>query len=74
MSRPKVRPTVYELDKQNHFKEHNKQEIEFIKKKFIRGTRLKINKVYDYKTEIDKGTKGTVNFVDDIGNIHIKNK
>lgn len=59
------------LDKQNHFKEHTKLEIEMIKKKYIKGTRLKINKVYDYTVEIERGTKGTVENVDDIGTIHI---
>lgn len=59
------------LDKQNHFKEHTKLEIEMIKKKYIKGTRLKIKKVYDYTVEIERGTKGTVDIVDDIGTIHL---
>ena len=59
------------LDKQNHFKEHTYQEIEMIKKKYKKGTRLKINKIYDYTIEIEEGIKGTVDIVDDIGTIHI---
>lgn len=59
------------LDKQNHFKEHTKIEIETIKKKYKKGTRLKINKIYDYTIEIEEGIKGTVDIVDDIGTIHI---
>jgi len=59
------------LDKQNHFKEHTKLEIEMIKKKYIKGTRLKIKKVYDYTVETERGTKGTVDIVDDIGTIHL---
>lgn len=45
-------------------------EIENTKKKYPKGTRIRMIHMED-KWPIPPGTEGTVNFVDDIGTIHM---
>ena len=59
------------LKKQSKVKEHTKEEIIQIKKKYIPGTKVKLIKMYDLQAPLP-GTKGIINFVDDIGTIHMK--
>ena len=48
----------------------NENEIERLRKKYPVGTRIKLIYMDDVQA-IESGTKGTVEFVDDGGNIHI---
>jgi len=50
----------------------NMKEVERIKAKYPAGTRIKMLEDMDDKQPILAGTLGTVCFVDDIGNIHMK--
>ena len=59
------------LEKQSKVKEHTKEEIEQIKKKYVPGTKIRLIKMYDLQAPPSE-TKGTINFVDDIGTIHMK--
>lgn len=59
------------LDKQSQFIEYTKKEIENIKIKYPKETRIKLIKQYDLQA-VDSGTIGSVEYVDDAGQIHIK--
>lgn len=59
------------LDKQSNAKEYAQEEIKDIKKKYIAGTKIKLIKMYDLQ-EVPVGTKGIIEFIDDIGTLHIK--
>lgn len=48
------------------------EEIQNIKEKYIAGTKIELIKMYDNTNPVPKGTKGIVDFVDDIGTIHMK--
>lgn len=48
----------------------NKQEIQKIKDKYIKGTRIKLIRMYDMQA-VPPHTLGTVDHVDDIGTIHM---
>lgn len=43
-----------------------------IKNKYPAGTRIKLIEMNDPWNPVEPGTKGTVEFVDDIGQIHMK--
>ena len=47
------------------------KEIKQIKEKYIVGTKVKLIKMYDLQ-EVPVGTKGIIEFIDDIGTLHIK--
>lgn len=46
------------------------QDIEQIKKKYTKGTKIELIKMNDTQAP-PTGTKGTVDYVDDIGTIHM---
>ena len=52
-------------------KEHTREQIQAIKNKYKRGTKIKLIKMYDLQAPSPE-TEGIVEFVDDIGQIHIK--
>ena len=47
------------------------EEIKQIKEKYTIGTKVKLIKMYDMH-EVPVGTKGIIEFIDDIGTLHIK--
>ena len=47
------------------------EEIKQIKEKYTIGTKVKLIKMYDMQ-EVPVGTKGIIEFIDDIGTLHIK--
>lgn len=63
---------ILTLDKQSQTKEHTQEEIKYIKEKYVTGTKIELIKMYDLIAPVLAGTKGVVEFVDDIGTIHIK--
>lgn len=62
---------ILTLDKQSKAKKHTQEEIKYIKKKYVEGTKIELIKMYDLTNPIEEGTKGEVDFVDDIGTIHV---
>lgn len=50
----------------------NKDRIEYLRKMYPEGTRIKINEMNDPYQPVPSGTLGTVNRVDDAGTIHMK--
>ena len=48
-----------------------KQDIEEIKSKYKKGTKIQLIKMHNDPQPIPEGTKGIVDFVDDIGTIHM---
>lgn len=46
--------------------------IDLIKQKYPKGTRIKLIYMSDPYAPVEAGTKGTVEFVDDIGQIHMR--
>ncbi len=50
----------------------NKDRIEYLRKMYPEGTRIKINTMSDPYHSVPSGTLGTVNHVDDAGTIHMK--
>lgn len=61
------------VEKQRQILKHTLDEIEEIKKNYKKGTKIKLVKQYDLQS-VPAGSIGSVKFVDDIGNIHIKLK
>lgn len=59
------------LYKQSNAKEYTKEEVEQIKQQYIAGTKIELIKMYDLQAP-PTGTKGFIDFVDDIGTIHMK--
>jgi hypothetical protein len=47
-------------------------EINVIKARFLKGTRIELIEMNDPYAPVLEGTKGTVEFVDDMGQIHMK--
>ena len=60
------------LHRQSTHKPLSKEEIQVVKQKYIKGTKIKLIKMYDPFTPPPSETTGIVDFVDDIGQIHIK--
>ena len=56
---------------EDKLKKHTQEEIKYIKKKYVEGTKIELIKMYDLTNLIEEGTKGEVDFVDDIGTIHV---
>ena len=48
------------------------EEVAYIKKQYPEGTRIVLNWMEDPFSPVAPGTCGTVQFVDDIGQIHMK--
>lgn len=49
----------------------NRKKIEMIKKTYPTGTKIELDHMEDPQA-VPPGTKGTVEYVDDIGQIHVK--
>ena len=47
-------------------------QVETLRKQYPKGTRVKLVKMNDPYTELKAGDKGTVDFIDDAGGIHIR--
>ena len=48
----------------------SRKEVERIKKMYPKGTRIQIERMNDPYHPIERGTKGTVDYVDDAGTLH----
>ena len=48
----------------------NRKKVEEIKKRYTSGTRVRLHEMYQEK-QMPSGLCGTIDFVDDIGQIHI---
>lgn len=59
------------LYKQSISKKHSKKEIEKIKKIYIPGQKLELINLYSSFNVLIPGTKGMIEFIDDLGNIHV---
>lgn len=70
MANSMTRNQIEELN--NKEKKLTNEEIKSIKEKYIAGTKIELIKMYDNTNPVPKGTKGIVDFVDDIGTIHLK--
>lgn len=46
--------------------------VEFIKEQYPKGTRIRLNSMEDPYAPIAPGTEGEVDFVDDLGSLHMK--
>lgn len=59
------------LYKQSISKKHSKKEIEKIKKIYIPGQKLELINLYSSFNVLLPATKGMIEFIDDLGNIHV---
>ena len=50
--------------------DYNRRRIESIKQRYPEGTRICVDCIGDDPRPIESGTKGTVDWVDDIGTVH----
>lgn len=50
--------------------ERQRSRAEYLKKEYLPGTRIVLNSMGDDPRPIESGTRGTVEFVDDIGTVH----
>ena len=77
-TRNKDRGVIYEFEFYN--REQTMQEdtnmdrkmVNFIKEQYPPGTRIRLNSMEDPYAPVAPGTEGEVDFVDDIGTIHMK--
>lgn len=60
------------LKKQSEIKEFTSEEVKQIKQKYKSGLKIELIRMYDYINPVPPGTKGIVDFVDDLGTIHMK--
>ena len=51
---------------------HNRRKIEMIKERYPKGSRICLDSMENDSHPIPSGTKGTVQFVDDIGTVFCK--
>lgn len=59
------------LDKQSKGRNYTPEEVEYIKQKYIVGTKVKLIKMYDLLSTIPTGTEGIIDRIDDQGTLHI---
>lgn len=50
----------------------SRREVEALRKRYPKGTRVKLISLEDPYSRLPEGTKGTVDAVDDIGTIHVR--
>ncbi|MBQ8708917.1 MAG: DUF4314 domain-containing protein [Succinivibrionaceae bacterium] len=50
----------------------NKRELETLRERFPAGTRIRLNHMDDPYAPVPPGTTGSVVYVDDAGNVHMK--
>lgn len=62
---------ILTLDKQSQSKNHTQEEIKYIREKYVTGTKIELVKMYDLLAPVPTGTLGIVQYVDDIGTIHV---
>lgn len=62
---------ILTLDKQSQSKNHTQEEIKYIREKYVAGTKIELVKMYDLINPVPTGTLGIVQYVDDIGTIHV---
>ena len=76
-ARKQDRGVIYELefyDREQNMEETmmNRKMVNFIKEQYPPGTRIRLNSMEDPYAPVAPGTEGEVDFVDDIGTIHMK--
>ena len=76
-ARKQDRGVIYELefyDREQNMEETmmDRKMVNFIKEQYPPGTRIRLNSMEDPYAPIAPGTEGEVDFVDDIGTIHMK--
>ena len=59
------------LDKQSQCRNYTPEEVEYIKQKYIVGTKVKLIKMYDLLSTIPTGTEGIIDKVDDQGTLQV---
>lgn len=62
---------ILTLDKQSQTKNHTQEEIKYIREKYVAGTKIELVKMYDLLAPVPTGTLGIVQYVDDIGTVHV---
>jgi len=50
----------------------NKRQLEALRERYPAGTRIRLNHMDDPYAPIPHGTTGSVDYIDDAGNIHMK--
>lgn len=71
MKLEELKELILILYKQSNAREYSKEEIKLIKQKYVPGTKIELIKMYDYIKTIPPMTRGMVDFVDDLGTIHM---
>ncbi|MCI8470646.1 MAG: DUF4314 domain-containing protein [Clostridia bacterium] len=62
---------ILTLDKQSNTIKHTQEEVQNIKKTYTKGTKVQLIKMYDLTNSVLSGTMGIIDFVDDVGTIHV---
>ena len=63
---------IYIINNQKQVGIPNQKEVKLLRQKYKPGTKVQLIKMYDYISPVSSGTIGSVDFIDDIGNIHMK--
>ena len=76
-TRKQDRGVIYELefyDREQNMEETmmDRKMVNYVKEQYLPGTRIRLNSMEDPYAPILPGTEGEVDFVDDIGTIHMK--
>ena len=51
---------------------HQQELLKFIKEQYPPGTRIRLTEMQDPYAPVPSGTEGTINFIDDAGQFHMK--
>lgn len=62
---------ILTLEKQCNAKQFTEEEVKEIKNRYKEGTKVELIKMYDYINAVPTGTKGIIDYIDDIGTLHI---
>ena len=68
---PEIENIIITLSKQSKPIYYSSVEVKYIKKKYSKGTRLELLKMYDLLSEVPPHSIGTVDHVDDMGHLHM---
>ena len=50
----------------------NRGELEFLRRQFPRGSRIRLTEMVDEQWPVEPGSRGTLEYIDDVGTIHVR--
>lgn len=66
-----VKELILILNKHTTLKTHTAEEVKEIKQKYKVGSYIEIIKLYDYDIDVPTGIRAVIEYIDELGNLHI---